>query len=105
MWSKLSGYYKPVGIVWHPARTWSLKVMWEVMTFCVIVHNMIVEDERNEALFDQAWEFGGELVEPQPGVVSFEEFVEFRRDMRDRNLYRKLQNDLVEHMWVHLGSK
>jgi hypothetical protein len=26
--------------------------MWEVMTVCAIMHNMIVEDERDEGLFD-----------------------------------------------------
>jgi hypothetical protein len=31
-------------IVRHPVRTWSTEVMWEVMTACVIMYNMIVED-------------------------------------------------------------
>jgi len=54
-------------IVRHPARTWSPETMWEVMTACVIMHNMIVEEERDESVYDQGWEFQGDLVALQPG--------------------------------------
>jgi hypothetical protein len=53
-------------IVCHPARTWSTEEMWEVMTACVIMHNMIVENERDERIHDQGWEYQGELVVPHP---------------------------------------
>jgi hypothetical protein len=36
--------------------------MWEVMNACEIMHNMIIEDEHDEDIHDQGWEFQGELV-------------------------------------------
>ncbi|KAK1664525.1 hypothetical protein QYE76_052684 [Lolium multiflorum] len=51
-------------IVRHPTRTWSLKTMHEVMTCCVIVHNMIVENERPDGRNENHWKFQGELVAP-----------------------------------------
>jgi hypothetical protein len=44
-------------IVRHPARTWTLKTMYKVMTCCVIVHNMIVEDERYNGCNEHIWGF------------------------------------------------
>ena len=32
-------------IVRHHSRTWSADTMWEVMTACMIMHHMIVEDD------------------------------------------------------------
>jgi hypothetical protein len=43
--------------------------MWEVMTACEIMHNMIVKDEHDEGILDQGWEFQGELVAPHPGEL------------------------------------
>jgi hypothetical protein len=31
--------------------------MWEVMSACVIMHSMIVEDKCDEGIYDQGWEF------------------------------------------------
>jgi hypothetical protein len=46
-------------------------MMREMMPTCVIMHNMIVKDERDEDLHDQGWEFQGELVAPRPGAATF----------------------------------
>ena len=82
-------------IVRHPARTWSPEIMWSVMTACVIMHNMIVEDERDDSVFDENWLFQGENVEPQQGVATFEEFIDFQYDLRDHDTHASLQDDLV----------
>ena len=51
-------------IVRHPARTWDKDPLWEVMTTCVIMHNMIVDDQHDEGMHEQTWQFLGQLVEP-----------------------------------------
>ena len=80
--------------------------MWEVMTDCVIMHNMIVENEWDDArIFDQGWEFECELVAPTPGPVTYEQYSDVYAEMRDKPLHERLQNDLIEHMWTHLGNQ
>jgi hypothetical protein len=46
-------------IVWYPARTWISERMWNVMTACVIMHNMIFENKRDGNIYDQGWDFKG----------------------------------------------
>ena len=47
--------------------------LWEVMTACVIMHNMIVEDERPEHIYNQGFQFEGEnVVHEYGGAAMFE---------------------------------
>ena len=72
------------GIIRYPANTWSTRKLWKVMTACVIMHNMIVEDERPVRLYDKGFQFQGQNVVPEHGVAAtFEQFTQFHEDMRD----------------------
>ncbi|XP_051186503.2 uncharacterized protein [Lolium perenne] len=91
-------------IVRHPARAWDVQTLWEVMTACVIMHNMIVEVERDDSLYDNDWEGQGELVTPQRGPASFQEVLHAHHEIRDLAVHNQLQADLIEHVWQHVGN-
>jgi hypothetical protein len=44
-------------IVRHPAKVWSVQQMSEVMTVCVTMHNMIIEEDRDDSVYDERWDF------------------------------------------------
>ena len=94
------------GIIRNPALSWDERKLWEVMTACVIMHSMIVEDERDDSIFDQGFDYQGENIEPlHQDPATFEQFVQFHREMRDWHTHLNLQNDLVEHVWDHIGNQ
>ena len=77
--------FNPGGVSFETLHCHGMKrKLWEVMTACVIMHNMIVEDERPERLYDQGFQFQGENVVPEHGVAAtFKQFTQFYEDMRD----------------------
>ena len=81
-----------------------MQTLWEVMTACVIMHNMIVEVERDDSLFDNDWEGHGELVTPEGGPASFQDILHAHHEIRDLAVHNQLQADLIEHMWQHVGN-
>jgi hypothetical protein len=78
--------------------------MWEAMTACVIMHNMIVEKKCDDSVYDQGWDFQGELVAPNPAPSSFQEFLHTHHEIRDRATHLTLHEDLVNHIWIHAGN-
>ncbi|XP_017233595.1 uncharacterized protein LOC108207672 [Daucus carota subsp. sativus] len=93
-------------IVRGPARFWDKEDLRRIMRACIILHNMIVEDERDT----YATQFGqlptyddatNGLSEPNLGEepsVPYETYIQNSMQMRDRRAHRQLQNDLVEHI-------
>ena len=37
--------------------------------------------------------------------ATIEQFAQFHREMRDWHTHVNLQNDLVEHVWDHIGNQ
>jgi hypothetical protein len=68
------------------------------------MHNMIVEDERSEAInvnFDSI----GTRVDPSRGDLSEREaFVAAHHKLHDKALHLQFQRDLIEHNWMRYGS-
>ena len=89
----------------HPARIWSIDTTWEVISCCLIMHNMIVEYERDDSIYDKDWQFGGETVVPQFGSRTFARWIEFHREMRDKTAHKQFQKDLVHHMCSYFGNQ
>ena len=83
--------------------------MWEVMQCCVVLHNMIIESERdnpvpaNEAMAPYYRQ--GPLADVDHQVPApWATFLTRRREIRDAGTHLALQDDLVQHLWVRKGN-
>ena len=85
-------------IVRGPARFWDKKTLSNIMTCCVILHNMIIEDERGlnlEFFYDNV----GSRVKPSRNPDRIQAFLETYRKIEDAHGHTQLQHDLIEHIW------
>jgi hypothetical protein len=74
--------------------------MHEVTSACVIMHNMIIKQEHHDSLHDQGWKFQDELVEPQAGATTFQEFIHMQTKLCDSHISARLQANIIEHEWI-----
>jgi hypothetical protein len=88
-------------IVRGPGRMWDIETLSKIMRACVIMHNMIVEDEGFVVDPNERFDYGGENVEPEHGkpTRSLEEYIEAHRKIRDNATHVQLKEDLIEHLW------
>jgi hypothetical protein len=82
-----------------------MKTLREVVTCCVIMHNMIVETERPNVLNDHRWEFYGDLVQPEPGAGTWEEFLHMKVEVSYNHISKRQQTDLIDHIWALAGHE
>ncbi|XP_058761649.1 uncharacterized protein LOC131635064 [Vicia villosa] len=96
-------------IIRGPARAWHMETLKYTIYACIILHNMIVEDERHTygGDFDYSYDnvdnnnstteiFSG----PHPNLETRRKR---RASIREKQVHRQLQGDLVEYVWERFG--
>ncbi|XP_050280653.1 uncharacterized protein LOC126721645 [Quercus robur] len=95
-------------IVRGPARFFYHETLQDIMKACIILHNMIIEDERDEAEavdldYEQIDEISCTPMSREP-TNEFTEFIQVHQCIRDREVHSQLQMNLVEHLWQLQGE-
>uniref|UniRef100_A0A0D3AEU9 DDE Tnp4 domain-containing protein n=1 Tax=Brassica oleracea var. oleracea TaxID=109376 RepID=A0A0D3AEU9_BRAOL len=99
-------------IVKNPALFWDKGKIGNIMRACIILHNMIVEDERDGYTLSNLSEFqhgddpGSSHVDLdfQTDIPSnIANMMGARSRIRDQHKHQQLKADLVEHIWHKFG--
>ena len=99
-------------IVKNPALYWDKVKIGKIMRACIILHNMIVEDKRDEYTQYDVSDFQqGEGSESSRVVLTYStdiptniaKMMSVRTRIRDRQMHQQLKGDLVEHLWRKFG--
>jgi hypothetical protein len=106
-------------IVVKPSRRWRTSFMVKIMRCCVILHNMILEDEGARAYCKEVWELNENAIQIRPEVFpnSGEAYNPFKQvdssvnsiaaaleALTDAEANQTLKNALVEHLWRMRGA-
>ncbi|XP_021629566.1 putative nuclease HARBI1 [Manihot esculenta] len=87
-------------IVAGPSRFWKKKVLHDILTTCIIMHNMIIEDERDfSAPIEDGREFSAPTVEMAVDETTrFQQFLARHKKIKDKDAHFALRNALIEHL-------
>ena len=83
-------------------QQWNLETISNIMMACIIMHNMIIEDERDlrlEAFHD--WDVEEGSSRPH---FSFREMQIRTREVESLDHHYALRNDLIDHLWRLKGQ-
>ncbi|XP_015937624.1 uncharacterized protein LOC107463355 [Arachis duranensis] len=94
-------------IIRGPTHFWKKKKLANIMGAYIILHKMIVEDERDTYAkkFAQDLEYDdveNGLSQPQLGEEDFapyHQFLQRNAQLQNRQQHRQLKEDLIEHIW------
>jgi len=95
-------------IIKGPVRFWDKRTLHDIMTACIIMHNMIIEDER-----DEQEDLVVSTPPPIPNVGDmeitdaerFRRFLARHKKLKDKEAHFALRNALIEHLWERHGNE
>ena len=94
-------------IVKNPALKWDKAKLGNIMRVCVILHNMIVEDERQGYILANTEEFESGETSRSAKVTTRDsvnvQMLNIRNQIRDPGVHERLKADLVENVWEKFG--
>ena len=86
------------------ARPHEIENLHDIMTVCITMHNMIVEDEREAGLHNYHYDAMGDRVQVlHEQTPDLNQFIQNHHAIRNRQGHRDLQADLVDHYWNMYG--
>jgi hypothetical protein len=91
-------------IVRGPARFWDKRTLRNITACCVILHNMIIEDERDlnlEFFYDKV----DSRVKPTRNPIEIKAFLETYHNIENAETNWQLKNDLLRHHWQRHGGE
>ena len=97
-------------IVKNPALSMNKAKIGKIMRACIILHNMIVENERDGYIRYDISEFAEGNVTRSSEVeterpTNLNNMFPNRNDLRDRQIHERLKNDLIENIWNKFGEE
>ncbi|XP_062182040.1 uncharacterized protein LOC133886310 [Phragmites australis] len=101
-WATISRF----AIIRGLTRVWDKSTLQNIMTACVIMHNMIIEDKKGGAASEDVFDYMGEKAtvhrDPDQALLHY---VEATEAIRNRALHHQLREDLMEHLWSLHGAQ
>ena len=86
-------------IIAGSARFWEKHVLHDIMTTCIIMHNMIIEDERDLDAPIQGVGPTPEFERILDETMRFNQFIACHAQIKDRDAHIALRNALIDHLW------
>jgi hypothetical protein len=98
-------------VIRHPTRLWEREELANIMYACVILHNMIIKDERD--IYDIPDDNTYEQAQSSPNLIGlahgpiygFTDVLDKYMEIRNQSTHIHLKEDLIEHIWQKFSTQ